>query len=106
MTNTQRTVGIVACIVIILLLLIFLLPPAIDRSFPADAPPLAIQTEAREPGPTRAEAAYIAYIGSKKSKKFHLPDCSYLPDQPNQIPFDSRDEAIAAGYKPCGHCNP
>lgn len=46
------------------------------------------------------------YIGNTKTKKFHLPSCSYLPDQNHQATFDSRDEAIAAGYTPCGHCKP
>lgn len=46
------------------------------------------------------------YIGNTKTKKFHLPSCSYLPDQNHQETFDSRDEAIAAGYTPCGHCKP
>lgn len=47
-----------------------------------------------------------SYIGNKNSHKFHLPTCSYLPDQGNQVIFDSRDEAISAGYSPCGHCKP
>jgi len=46
------------------------------------------------------------YIGNKSSKKFHLPTCSYLPDRDHQVTFDSREDAIAAGYSPCGHCHP
>lgn len=57
-------------------------------------------------GATRDEPIADAYIGNKSSKKFHLPTCSYLPDAANQITFDSRDDAIAAGYSPCGHCHP
>lgn len=57
-------------------------------------------------GPTRDTAIANTYIGNTSSKKFHLPTCSYLPDAANQITFDSRDEAIAAGYDPCGHCKP
>lgn len=57
-------------------------------------------------GPTRDTAIANTYIGNTSSKKFHLPTCSYLPDAANQITFDSRDEAIAAGYEPCGHCHP
>lgn len=58
------------------------------------------------PSVTRADPIANAYIGNKSSKKFHLPSCSYLPDQNNQVTFDSREEAIAAGYDPCGHCHP
>lgn len=46
------------------------------------------------------------YVGNKKSHKFHKTTCSYLPDSQNQRRFKSRDSAIAAGYEPCGKCNP
>ena len=44
------------------------------------------------------------YIGNVNSKKFHLPTCSNLPAEKNQILFSSYDEAIAAGYTPCTSC--
>ena len=46
------------------------------------------------------------YIGNASTKKFHRYTCPYLPDQENQVTFDTRDEAIDEGYSPCGHCNP
>ena len=45
-----------------------------------------------------------AYIGNVNSKKFHLPSCSNLPDPVNQVLFSSYEEAIEAGYTPCGNC--
>ena len=54
----------------------------------------------------RANPVANAYIGNANSKKFHRPTCSYLPNQENQVVFDTREAAIAAGYSPCGHCNP
>lgn len=57
-------------------------------------------------GTTRDEPVADTYIGNKNSKKFHLPTCSYLPNQSNQVTFNSREEALAAGYDPCGHCKP
>lgn len=57
-------------------------------------------------GSTRDTPVADTYIGNKSSKKFHLPSCSYLPDQNNQVTFDSREDALAAGYSPCGHCHP
>ena len=48
----------------------------------------------------------ITYIGNSSTKKFHKPTCSYLPDQTNQVTFNTREKAIAAGYEPCGHCHP
>lgn len=59
-------------------------------------------------GTAGAEAAAqgSGYIGNVKSKTFHLPTCSNLPAEQNRIIFDTYDEAIAAGYKPCGGCKP
>lgn len=53
----------------------------------------------------RSDSAYDSpIIANKNTKKFHASDCSYLPDKRNQKPFDSYEDAVAAGYKPCGHC--
>ncbi len=46
------------------------------------------------------------YIGNKKSQVFHLQNCSSLPSEHNQLKFYSRQEAVGAGYSPCGRCNP
>lgn len=46
------------------------------------------------------------YIGNKRSKKFHKPTCRTLPAPQNQVPLNSREEAIGAGYSPCGNCRP
>lgn len=46
------------------------------------------------------------YIGNTSSRKFHRPDCSGLPKKDRQTRFDTRPEAVAAGYAPCGVCKP
>ena len=46
------------------------------------------------------------YIGNKNSKKFHLPTCKNLPAEKNRVFFDSRQEAVNAGFDPCGNCQP
>lgn len=46
------------------------------------------------------------YIGNKNSKKFHRPDCKPLPYLANQVVFDSREDALIAGYIPCKKCHP
>jgi competence protein ComEC len=46
------------------------------------------------------------YIGNKRSKVYHLPDCSSLPKPKNQIIFKSQQEAEKAGFKPCTRCKP
>lgn len=57
-------------------------------------------------GSSRDIAIADGYIGNVNSHKFHHSWCSYLPDQENQIVFSSREDAIAAGYDPCGRCYP
>ncbi|MGN0107109.1 MAG: Ada metal-binding domain-containing protein [Hominilimicola sp.] len=52
------------------------------------------------------ETTEISYIGNKKSKKFHSPDCCSLPAEKNRVEFSSRDEAVNRGYSPCGNCCP
>jgi beta-lactamase superfamily II metal-dependent hydrolase len=48
----------------------------------------------------------VVYIGNKNSKTFHLSTCSSLPAEQNRVYFDSRQEALDAGYTPCGVCKP
>lgn len=65
----------------------------------------AIQTNPTETTPpTPADVG--EYIGNLNSHKFHLPTCKNLPAEKNRIYFSSRDEAIEAGYDPCGNCHP
>lgn len=50
------------------------------------------------------ESGNTIWIGNVKSKKFHLPTCSSLPNPENQVEFSSYDAAIEAGYEPCSRC--
>ena len=56
--------------------------------------------------PTEPSAQPGYYIGNINTKKFHLPTCSGLPLEKNRTFFDSREDAINAGYDPCGICKP
>ena len=63
----------------------------------------AVQTPVVE---TPVPQAYTV-IGNKNSKAFHRESCSRLPKEKNRVYFNSRDEALAAGYhNPCDYCNP
>jgi len=48
------------------------------------------------------------YIGNRHSMKFHYPDCPGVAktSPKNRIPLNSREEALALGYEPCGQCQP
>lgn len=54
----------------------------------------------------REESGRETYIGNLRSQVFHLDTCSGLPDERNRVYFDSREEAEAEGYRPCGNCKP
>ena len=56
---------------------------------------------------TRSISGY-AYIGNSNTGKFHRSSCgsvSQMRDY-NKVGFDSRSEAINAGYDPCKRCKP
>ena len=56
--------------------------------------------------PAIAEPPEGGYIGNVNSEIFHTLDCSSLPAEHNRICFDSREEAIEVGQRPCQRCNP
>lgn len=83
---------------------------------------LKLQKEAREAGrglwsirgsnassngkETQNGATYC--VASRKSEVFHLPDCVWAKRiaPQNLIRFDSREEALSSGRRPCKVCNP
>ena len=65
------------------------------------------QDTSKEPeDPTVSSEDGEHYIGNRNSHVFHLPTCSGLPAEKNQILFDSYDDATEAGYTPCSRCLP
>ena len=55
--------------------------------------------------PENAEPAQpVQFIGNVNSHKFHSPDCANLPTEKNRIIFGTYEEAVNAGYTPCGSC--
>ncbi|MGM9539225.1 nuclease [Anaerovibrio sp.] len=54
-------------------------------------------------------AAYASgYLLNTQSGKFHYASCRTIkhPNSAKFVPVESREEAIALGYKPCGVCRP
>lgn len=76
----------------------------IERSIPATPVP-QVQQQSQSQVQSTTEGAYV---GSNKSNKYHLPTCRYAQkiSPENQVWFQTKDEAQAAGYEPCGVCNP
>lgn len=57
--------------------------------------------------PTGEAPATGSYIGNKNNGKLHKASCNSLPLEKNQAVFQTREEAVAAGYDdPCKRCNP
>ena len=48
----------------------------------------------------------MTYVGNKNSKILHLTSCGSLPQETNRVYFETRQEAIDAGYTPCNSCKP
>ena len=71
----------------------------------SDGKEITITWENQNASPEDVEpAGKQAYIGNKNSLKFHGPDCRNLPAEENRVYFDTYDEAVNAGYTPCGSC--
>ena len=81
------------------------------ESAPAPAketpPPAAIDPPKR-PAPEARERVTVSYIGNRRSHIFHRAGCHYVRrmNEGNKVEFDSRDEAIEEGYRPCLKCCP
>ena len=82
---------------------------------PVTTPEPPPQPEQAEPAPTltpeqafRESLKQYAYVGSSESDKYHRPTCRWTSkiNDGNLVHFDSAEEAQAAGYEPCGTCNP
>ena len=58
--------------------------------------------------PEETPAGEANYILNTNTMKFHLPTCASVADikPANRGTVATREEALAAGYEPCGRCNP
>lgn len=69
----------------------------------SDGESVRFQTE-KDAAVTNPTQKTEVFIGNKNSKKFHRDTCSGLPQEVNRVFFDSYDDALEAGYTPCGRC--
>lgn len=70
----------------------------------SDGETITFTWENQEKNPENTDESDIYYVGNTKSMKVHLPTCSALPSESNQILFETYEEATAAGYSPCSRC--
>ena len=65
-------------------------------------------TDEKDTKPVKQQAVESKYVSSKNSQIFHKASCpSAKRISPNNlVSYATRDEAIAAGKRPCERCNP
>ena len=55
---------------------------------------------------TTVIAQSIVYHGNISTKVFHKPSCAYYDCENCTVSFNTRQEAVNAGYTPCKKCHP
>ncbi len=65
-------------------------------------------TVEKDTKPVKQQAVEATFVASKNSQIFHKASCSSAKriSANNLVSYATRDEAIAAGKKPCERCNP
>lgn len=65
-------------------------------------------TDENDTKPVKQQVVESKYVSSKNSQVFHKAGCSSAKtiSQNNLVSYATRDEAIAAGKRPCERCNP
>jgi len=68
---------------------------------------IAVPVTTSRPFSKQVSAEY-EYVASKNSKVFHKPDCRWAKkiSPENLVGYNSREEAIKAGKRPCRTCKP
>lgn len=75
-------------------------------------PEPAVQTPPAASGPEKlkdsSSASAEGFIASKSGKVFHKPTCSHAKriGDKTRVLYSTKDQALAAGRKPCQTCNP
>ena len=75
---------------------------------PVKDTPAPVQTDTPSAEPSAPAQVQGEYTASSRSDKFHLASCpsAVRISDDNRVWFSTRDEAVAAGYSPCGRCKP
>ncbi len=73
-----------------------------------DAPKSSPSGEEASNAAVTAEAANIGFVASRNSSVFHRADCpsAMRISESNRVTYATREDAIAAGKRPCKSCRP
>ncbi len=78
-------------------------------SLPNPAPPWELRAQragTQSAAVSSQPATGTTYQGNRKSHVFHAPHCRYYGCKNCTAVFQSKEEAVKAGYRPCKQCNP
>ena len=80
-------------------------------SLPNPAPPWEVRAQkaqavSSQSAPVTSKKSGTIYHGNRNSHVFHAPWCRYYGCKNCTAIFNSREDAIKAGYRPGGHCKP
>lgn len=105
-TDPLRVAG--WCVVMLACLLFVAEVRRLAEAPPAPAPQLpVVASEVRSPArPPSPPPATQHYVGNTNTHRFHLSTCRYAGCKNCTARFTTRKEAIEAGYRPCGTCDP
>jgi len=75
---------------------------------PSDANDISIVPKEQIKPVAKSTPAEYKYLASKNSKVFHNPDCTWAKriSPENLVGYNSKDEAINTGKRPCLRCKP
>ena len=79
-----------------------------NSSAAAGSMPDEIPITSVKPGTGKSNKKSGSFVGNKKSHVFHKSSCASAKKtkDENKKYFSTRDEALSAGYSPCGSCKP
>lgn len=64
------------------------------------------ESEPEEKTPVNPSDGVEKLLGNTGSLVFHTPDCNFSKSKKCTAVFNTREEAIQEGYKPCSKCEP
>jgi len=77
-------------------------------STPSSTNPSSSTHTVTSPSSSTPVSSSAHYVGNSNTYKFHLANCRYVSrmNEEHKVYFNTRKEAIAAGYTPCKVCDP
>jgi hypothetical protein len=84
-------------------------PTVMAAQMPSRGMPLLARPETAtvsSPAAEQATPAAANYVGNTNTHKFHRMTCRYASCKNCTVHFATRDEALAAGFRPGGCCDP